>query len=1054
MAKAFGALGLQSPPAMELTRRLTHSMILCAGLFAGAHTWAAAAGDNVPRTIPLKPGTGHASSDLVRNGQSLSADEADALAAATDLSALEPRAGTDIYPGVRVRPVPLYFEETTPVQFIDNVPTIMGRALFAVSQNTAQGERQFSIAIGVTVRNMLYQKALLEKIGYQIPPAQWARAITLNFASSIEKDSFIRQAFEGTRADPSRWIKSVNDTQVVVQDAVVMERSQNKMYNLSLGYLPADRIGDRRVLRALAVPYEFLNIPENVNLLRWNFGSILSNHILLTFDYSDEFIGNYEDSRWIARKITKLSREDFKQIAAAGHAPADVQALLVEKLIARRNDLLKVFKISAPALDVQSDISRGNTLVKGQINSAQWNGYGTQFASGPSPDSPFASEQMIPFFQSKGVANLISNAVSVFNTSVIPRVDIENKVLEKQWEALADQYINYIKTGQIKKVPVKAFIIPNPTGNIIASRDIVIGSYLGSDNKVQLADTVGANLNLGAYVGVLGIPAPWMVSGGFQASVTRTYTHLRPLSSIKTALNYPFKNAIVPYFQKQLADLIDDLPRAGAAASDAQQAKINTIVGQLKDQLQINESIIVTDTLGPEISATVSYQVAKNAALYAGVAANQIRINRVQIVRTDEDEIQVYRDIANSSGLSVTLGLQNFIPIITLRAAATAGNTQSRLYKVNINPNTAMNPDVVAGLLSLKQILNRQNFEMISILQKPVVLETAFRQDRMDLDFLFVRNAIMESDVKIQASVNKDGRTEKIQLFHSNLQKRTGFDFQNLLLNIINAAISRQLDYNGVSLNSTNNGRPSDTVYGRSVNHQASMDGILQPRGNGYRLLSPFISLNTNWAGWRLSRAGAQDILKEMSEIVGRPLYPPQTFQNAKEIQLYDINFYINIYAPGIEAFLGLTREQVHKILDPLKTAEHVNAYPNTDSLSMNEMDKRLTQVDRYFANAKAARDKGYVAEMSHNLMRLAELVELTAGYRKLAKLFGGEKNVIAGATIRGFRDGEDQAEAPIIANTRGEFGSLQFSGPAEDVRKNIGATTSEFYVEWLLGHL
>ena len=297
-------------------------------LFLSQGAQAGSLGDNLPGFIPLKPGTNHAASDLMLNGNQISADEADIVAKKTDISLLEPRSDTDIYPGKYIPSDVLRFQSNIPVHFLDATPSIRGRFIFAVTQATKERESEFSVLLGVTIRNVLYQKKLLEKIGYHIPPASRVPLLTVSFDSSITRDRFLKQIYDNTLADSARWAKALGEKEALIQDAIIMETSQNKMYNLSLGIMPMDRIMDRRTLRSLAVPYELLNVPESVNYFSWTFANVKSNHIHLTFEYGEQFVGNFEDSRWIARKIAKLYRNDFAEIAAVGGAPEEVQALL------------------------------------------------------------------------------------------------------------------------------------------------------------------------------------------------------------------------------------------------------------------------------------------------------------------------------------------------------------------------------------------------------------------------------------------------------------------------------------------------------------------------------------------------------------------------------------------------------------------------------------------------------------------------------------------------------------------------------------------------------
>ena len=467
--------------------------------------------------------------------------------------------------------------------------------------------------------------------------------------------------------------------------------------------------------------------------------------------------------------------------------------------------------------------------------------------------------------------------------------------------------------------------------------------------------------------------------------------------------------------------------------------------------------------MGPEFGVNVGTPLGTTSAVaIAGFTARQMVLGRVHITRAADDEIQIYRDVGFGGNISFAVGIQDFIPLITVHADSSQGTTKSKLYRVNIDPRPEANPDIIRNLRALSKVLTGQHFEAISVLQQPVVLDSKYYQDHLGLDVLFFKTGVLDSDIFIQASKKSESGTEKIQIMHSNFQKMHGNDFQSLALSLANATISQRTGSQTFGISSAGNGRPSDSIYGSSVVHQVTMDGIVRnAKGAIASIDSPYITLKTDWAGWKVSKEGADKILRDISKIIGKPIYAPTIFQNTKSLQLYDIRFYINIYEEGITHFLSLSTKDIQKILDPEKTAQNPSlSIPSEGSPPTNDIDVLLYEVYRDLAQAKEAKKNGQIATMAHNLMKAAETVEMSAGFKKLAILFGGEQNLIAGSYINGFRDGEERAKDTLLGNTVGElgndhyFGSSQYFGPAEALRSNIGATGSEFYMQWIMGRL
>jgi hypothetical protein len=91
-------------------------------------------------------------------------------------------------------------------------------------------------------------------------------------------------------------------------------------------------------------------MPETVSWFKWNVikdvreDSVSFNY--LTWHYSDLFqFTTWDDARWMIRQIARLSREQIRAAVVAGQWDSIVENVLVEKLVARRNQLVKVFEL-------------------------------------------------------------------------------------------------------------------------------------------------------------------------------------------------------------------------------------------------------------------------------------------------------------------------------------------------------------------------------------------------------------------------------------------------------------------------------------------------------------------------------------------------------------------------------------------------------------------------------------------------------------------------------------------------------------------------------------
>jgi hypothetical protein len=85
----------------------------------------------------------------------------------------------------------------------------------------------------------------------------------------------------------------------------------------------------------------------------------------------------YSDARWMAKRIAGLSRADYERVFAESGLPAFMQKLGIEKLISRRNELVKTFSLGKdglkaipcnPKFDFYHRQSKEYLIKKGKVN--------------------------------------------------------------------------------------------------------------------------------------------------------------------------------------------------------------------------------------------------------------------------------------------------------------------------------------------------------------------------------------------------------------------------------------------------------------------------------------------------------------------------------------------------------------------------------------------------------------------------------------------------------------------------------------------------------------
>lgn len=103
-------------------------------------------------------------------------------------------------------------------------------------------------------------------------------------------------------------------------------------------------------------------MPETVPWFKWNViksersDSVSFNYI--TWHYSNMFQHTtWDDARWMVRRIAQLSAEQIRRAVVAGQWEGKAEKILIEKLIARRNQLVRVFELSNEFRELAVDFS-------------------------------------------------------------------------------------------------------------------------------------------------------------------------------------------------------------------------------------------------------------------------------------------------------------------------------------------------------------------------------------------------------------------------------------------------------------------------------------------------------------------------------------------------------------------------------------------------------------------------------------------------------------------------------------------------------------------------
>jgi hypothetical protein len=1033
-------------------------------LFAGQALWAQEA-LYMPGSIPLddsrRPGT-----DIFYKGQRKTPDELVQLRKqGIDLSDLNPDENTEIWRNELGAPLSAKQDEITidlasELQYVASIPSRTGNFRFTVKQTDLSGNtRIYRFWASKNAHSLLLRKNLLRKLGYRVPKIAFLPKVKIQFKGQITKKDFLKNLSNSTLGDSNRWALNANDENSLdlqMQDLIVFEDNE-AFYNLANGYVSAnDIIQGRRIMNSLIVPYSIVNVQETVNGMSWLPGRIFNQFVLLPVDYAEEFSTPKEDAVWILKRIAKLTRADFTEIVKLSYFPEDVEKLLIEKIISRRNWLVDKFKIAAGQISFDSKVTFGKTLINGELLPEQWPGHAARYAYSD-PESPLSPAEIRAFFKAKGLATGIEALASKLDSVFFKGTDIEKKIIEKQIEAARKQFINFLKTGKVSKIPFGLFAFPTIDGEIWVSRDIVTGEYLGTDNMIQLADTLELSVTPGVFISAVGLPKGVQIAAGAQLNFGRSYTHLKNIKSIRKALKEPFKNMLVSMLKKENGRIFDVLLSESYQALEPaeKEIKFTEIMKTFNESMATGDSFIISNNVSNDTFTSFGYGFSENVSLQASLYASRFSVGRLHILKRDENTIQIYKDHGDALIKGVNIGLKAYIPVVTIEFSKTNGKASTKFYSLDLNPKFSENPEVESTALALRQILIENSFELLNAKTKPYLIEHQFDEKTSGASFLFLKTFGAKSTNRIQIT-HPEG--DKRSFVRSTEGRRKGNDYQGVTVDSINALLDDKFE-DEVSVPNPGSGDPGDTFKGHSSMRNAIMEVEIADNDGRKELAEPFLDIAYRWKGWKIKSKKMLELIDEVNEKFGLELFSKLDFQMADSFQLYSINVNLYFYPTAIESVSKISPDLLKKIL--LAEGNFPNMRIRQGETPLGHQ-ARIKDTKERTIRAILKNQREFISlyhlgtedeSLKHGLKFISSL-EMILPFQRLIQIVGGEQNIFVYGQATSFREGDENGDLPIVANSLGRFGEEKPRGGLYRIQSSMGATPMEFYIYWLLRNL
>lgn len=990
--------------------------------------------------VPLQKGLRPASDDLIYENRVLSSREADVLGNSqnVDLSKLNPKAN-DLWSNV-VTPVndqqAIALKEGDTLSYEGSILSSSG--LFRFNAIPLNGNKVYIIHMDKSLHGLLLRKNVLRTLGYKIPALKYLKNVTIKFQSKFAMETFINtEVKNAVIGSANRWIVK-NDAKadqllLTLQDVAVSEPEENDFYNVAFG-VPQDTINSR-TLRSLLIPYSLADYYETVNKFSWVDGKLDNNSIILPHFTANDFATTIDDAKWMLDKLNKLTRADYQKIVAEAFFPKDFEGLVVEKLISRRNALNRLFSQKVADIAFDPKITIGTTVKDGKIIQKEFPGYASRFAYGDA-ESPL--EQLSYFLYSKLESNAIDNVINRLNTemSIFDLGTKRTEYFQKQFKEGLD---HYVETGEL--LPIKVGVWPAPVLDfqLILSRDIILGNYLGTDNLVQLADTFGAGVDVGMFAGIEGLGNDLSSSVKVSTSLVRTYSHLKPVKSLKASLKEPFKNVFVGMLKRSLKEKFFTLSElkeintdvaASDAAKEERKKKIQEVFKEINKNLDVGESLIITDRLVPSINVRLNFNqglIGAGIGLNAGVTV----LKRIHLLKKSAATLQIYDDSGFVKNIDLSFHVTNYISLLKINAGIDRGHYNVNSYMVNLADD---GPDLFTNALGVYNVLKSKDFDLLAQTNPPVKLDVQFKDKNKGLSLLFWRMKSLSGKTYYDIKA-KDG----VQGTYYSLEKDflTGLNPEAFSKQLLNYYISQSTD--NIQISEEANRNPGESFFGRSHTQKMRFEAVVDENKN---FGQKFLVLSDVKQGWAMSEKNIKKFMTNVNTKFQANLFEIDKIDFNK-LRLYNVAYHMNLYNKGLERLHSITNADIEKLEAKYKFSRACGEdSTDKDTAKCGS----LSWVKTVMKKCSKSKNDEEKADCS---VALFEKMMDDLDFNDFRALIGVD-NIYVYGTINGFREKSEVLNDTVYSNTIGKIGNKQWNGPLDVVSNLLGLTGGEFSGSWI----
>jgi len=800
----------------------------------------------------------------------------------------------------------------------------------------------YGLKSGLHVHASLLKAALLRKIGIYQESPKYLQSIKLKFKDLIQMNDFIKRAFcvdeedkEGNgclHGDLEKYgflsQKNETDFSLMVHGSY-LEKMNAEVPNLFDGITLANEntialYAQYRAYRALIVPYVIADIRESINKFSPQSVAVRGGWAFLNYTFSSDFnnITSYDDVRWILRKMSELTEQDWTDIVLAASYPPQLTDLVKAKLLHRYNNMMETFfsksekiqlmRVEIPSLKINSG---DGVVVDGKVMTHNVAGYPQRFTHGERK-SPFESGDFFRYLKMKAQSLAIETA--------LVRLSDKLQIIDQM-----SQKIIGVEVGPSGVRPLVDAEYATVGINVSANRMVTTGTYYGSQAAVQLVDSLTVSGSMG-YVHILdGLSGVDTAFGG-GLSYTRNFTHVVPISSMDEAKKISWKDLYIPSKLKKLTSPLKD--------------------GKLADflnALKVGEVFTITDSVGlsgragltTAIDALIGLTPLVQPTVGLSADVNSVTLRQIQFIKTN-DGLQVYIRDQNNKAFGLEFNANYFINLLKIRSQNTKMDMQTRVYLLNYNAPLVSETD--SGKVKLDEELQKKVDQMKSFGNKAALalrallresndeaLAANFKQQMFQVDhklnahdirikFLWYKASRLNEEHLLQIKKPEvPTRINGVQVVNEPIKivtykksRMQGSDKFSAGLELSDAYLKERYKKNSPASLMQSSQNPSQMPFGKARWTLVRSDTELTQNRTG--ALPSVAVIEHVWSGWDLKKSEMNDILNEVKEktmginFADYPLISNGALDQVNKVDFYRVTEHLSVLPEGIKKIKDL----------------------------------------------------------------------------------------------------------------------------------------------------